>query len=59
MKDQTMVIITEPAAVAALKDIFYDNGPGRLRWNFSSDGTVVAKGDRLWPHNGFLVGLNR
>jgi hypothetical protein len=31
--------------VAALKKIYENNGPGRLKWNFSTPGQVTAKAD--------------
>ena len=52
------VVITEPAAVAALAQIYYKNGPGKLDWDFSTPGQVTAKDSRLEARDGALIGLN-
>jgi len=50
--------ITEPAAVAALKEIYQNNGPGRLEWDFSTPGQVTAMDGRLKARGGALASLN-
>ena len=57
MKNQP-VTITEPAAAAALKGIYETNGPGNLRWDFSTPGQVTARDGRLEARDGALTGLN-
>ena len=53
------VIITEPAAVAALKEIYHNNGPGDLEWDFSTPGQMKARDNiRLQTRYGALTGLN-
>jgi len=52
------VVITEPAAVAALKKIYCENGPGNLDWDFSTPGQVTARDGRLVARDGALIGLN-
>jgi len=52
------VVITEPAAVAALKEIYQTNGPGNLEWDFSIPGQVTAQDGRLEAQDGALTGLN-
>jgi len=53
------VVITEPAAVAALKEIYHINGPGKLEWDVSTPGQVTAQGaSRLKARDGTLIGLN-
>ena len=53
------VVITEPSAVAALKQIYETNGPGKLKkWNFSIPGQMTGKNDRLAVKDGALIGLN-
>ena len=54
----TPVTITEPAAVAALKEIYENNGPGNLDWDFSRPGQVTARDGRLEARDGALTGLN-
>jgi len=53
-------IITEPAAVAALKEIYENNGPGDLEWDFSTPGQLKARrwDNRLEARDGALTGLN-
>jgi len=46
--------ITEPAAVAALREIYQNNGPGELKWDFSTPGQVTAKDGRLEARDGPL-----
>ena len=41
------VTITDPAAVAALKNIYETNGPGELQWDFSVPGQVSDPDGRL------------
>jgi|GEM_PF-7057469 len=52
------VLVTEPAAVAALKNIYETNGPGELDWDFSVPGQVTALDDRLKVKDGVLIHLN-
>ena len=52
------VTITEPAAVAAMKEIYNLNGPGGLKWDFSSPGQVTAQDGRVTAIEGALTGLN-
>ena len=54
----TPVVITEPAAVAALKEIYQTNGPGNLEWDFSTPGQVTARDGRLEAQDGALTSLN-
>jgi internalin A len=55
---EDQVIITEPAAVAALKHIYETNGPGNLEWDFSIPGQVTAGDGRLEAQDGALIGLD-
>jgi len=55
--DNSPVTITEPAAVAALKEIYENNGPGKLDWDFSTPGQVTGRDDRLEEEDGELTGL--
>jgi len=57
MKNHT-VVITEPAAAAALKNIYKTNGPGELKWDFSVPGQVTAQDGRLKARDGALTRLN-
>jgi len=57
MKNQP-VVITEPAALAALKEIYENNGPGYLEWDFSTPGQVTAGDGRLEAREGALTRLN-
>jgi len=51
------VVITEPAAVAALKEIYQNNGLGNLEWDFSIPGQVTAlAGDNNIQEVGGLQG---
>jgi|GEM_PF-6680055 len=52
------VSITEPAAVAALKHIYENNGPNGLNWDISVDGQVIAKDGRVEASEGALISLN-
>ena len=52
------VTITEPAAVAALEEIYSLNGPGGLKWDFSVPGQVTALDGRVSAMEGALTGLN-
>ena len=52
------VSITDPAAVAALKQIYETNGPGELNWDISVDGQVIAKDGRVEASEGALISLN-
>ena len=52
------VTITEPAAVAALAQIYFKNGPGNLEWDFSIPGQVTAKDGRLEARDWALTKLN-
>jgi len=50
-------VITEPAAVAALKEIHQNNGPGNLKWDFSIPGQVRARDYLLEARDGALASL--
>ena len=52
------ITITEPAAVAALRGFYLNNGPGLLGWDFSIPGRVRARDGRLEAENGALTCLN-
>lgn len=52
------VLVTEPAAAAALKHIYETNGPGKLDWDVSATGQVIAKDGRVEAQDGVLIGLN-
>ena len=51
-------VVTEPAAVAALKQIYQTNGPGQLDWDFSIPGQVTARDGRLKARDGALTSLD-
>lgn len=56
--EKSIIVITEPAAMAALKQIYETNGPGNLMWDFSTAGQVAACDGRLFARDGTLTGLN-
>ena len=56
--ENSPVTITEPAAVAALKEIYENNGPGKLEWDFRAPGQVTGRDNRLEEEDGALTGLN-
>jgi Leucine-rich repeat (LRR) protein len=58
MNDTQPVVVTEPAAVAALKDIYQNNGPGGLEWDFSVPGQVTANDGSLTANDGALTELD-
>jgi internalin A len=57
MKDKP-VVVTEPAAVAALKRLYEALATGSLEWDFSIAGRVKAKDGSLTATGGVLTGLD-
>lgn len=55
--DEKPIIITDPVAVAAMKMIYENNGPGELEWGFETPGQVVVTDGSVCAEDGMLLEL--